>query len=302
VLLGLSCSEFIEPSLEDKKISLNSPSDRLESNKYNQTFWWEPADGVSTYRIQVAIPSFDSIAEIVADSLVKGNKLSLSLEPGRYEWRVRAENSGSKGIYTTRRFTIYESSISNQRVQLKSPGNGTVSNQRELKYSWHSLFGTDVYRLQIDTNNFSDDSLLVLNAVTPNVEFLVNLNADKQYQWRVRAENDTAVSKWSVIHSVIIDATPPVKVGLTSPAAGQIVSKRVSLQWGAVSGAAKYQLMIYKSDGVTPYNGTFPLTLNANNYSFNEGDFNETLNWKVRAVDAAGNVGAYSDVRNFTVQ
>jgi hypothetical protein len=302
VLLATSCSEFIEPSLEDKKIALNSPSDNLESNKYNQTFWWEPVEGVSSYRVQIGTPTFDSIAELVVDSLVKGNKFTASLEPGRYEWRVRAENSASRGLYTTRNFIIHESSIANQRVQLKLPLNGAVSNQREVKYSWHNLFGADVYRLQIDTNNFSDDSLLVSNALTPNVEFSINLNADKSYQWRVRAENDTAVSKWSPIHSLVVDATPPTKVSLTNPAAGQIVSKPVTLQWSAVSGAVKYQLMIFKSDGITPHSGTFPLILTPTSYNFNEGDYNETLNWRVRAIDAAGNVGPYSDIRNFTVQ
>lgn len=296
-----SCSEFIEKDLSDNKVFLTSPSDSLETNKYNQTFWWEPIDNAS-YRLQIASPSFDSIAELVLDTLVKSNKFIYTLEPGEYEWRVRAENSTSQGIYTSRKLTIHLSSIATQKIQLKSPGTGFITNRKDITYSWHGLFGTNVYRLQIDTNNFSDENALVFNSTTPNLEFTVPLTVDKLYQWRVRAENDTDLSKWSPIQTLTLDATPPAKVILSSPSTSQVVSKPVMLQWSSVAGAVKYQLIIYKSDGVTIYNSTFPINLSATNYSFNEGDFNETIYWKVRAIDAAGNIGAYSDVRSFTVQ
>lgn len=298
----ISCSEFIESSVADKKVFLNAPSENFESNKYNQTFWWEPVEDSPSYRFQLAIPSFDSIAELVMDTLVKSNKFSFVLEPGIYEWRVRAENSTSHGIYSSRKLIIHESSITKQQVQLKSPGPDKITNQKNIDYSWHSIYGTTVYRLQIDTNNFSDENILVFNSVTPNIEFNVSLPKDHIYQWRVRAEADSVVSKWSQINKFTLDATPPEKVNLTAPASNQVLGKPVNLQWNAVTGASKYQLMIYKSDGVTAYSSSFPLIITQTNYSFNEGDFNEVLYWKVRATDGAGNAGLYSEVRSFTVQ
>jgi hypothetical protein len=91
-------------------------------------------------------------------------------------------------------------------------------------------------------------------------------------------------------------------VSLIAPSANQVVARPVTMQWGAVSGASRYQLFIYKSDGVTLFNSTFPLNLTTTSYSFNDGHFNETVQWKVRAFDAAGNAGAYSDMRSYTVQ
>jgi hypothetical protein len=164
------------------------------------------------------------------------------------------------------------------------------------------MFGAKAYYLQIDTSNFSDEVGLVFESRTPNTEFSVPLTSDKSYQWRVRAEADSEVSKWSPIQTYVRDATPPAKINAGTPANGQAMIRPVALQWAIVTGATKYQLMIYKSNGSTIYNSTFPLLLPTNSYSFNDGDVNETLYWKVRAMDAAGNYGEFSDIKNFTIQ
>jgi hypothetical protein len=299
--LIIGCSEFIEKDLTSQKVFLTSPSDSIETNKYTQSFVWEPVNNAS-YRMQIASPSFTSSAEIIQDTVLKASKYNFILEPGRYEWRVRAENSGSAGIYSTHTLIIHESSITNQQVLIKTPLSGFVTNQTNVVYSWHNMFGAKAYYLQIDTANFEDEVGLVFKSRTANTEFSVPLTTDKSYQWRVRAEADSVVSKWSPIQTYARDATPPEKVNAGTPANGQVVVKPVILQWAIVTGATKYQLVLYKSNGSTFYNSTFPLLLTTNSYSFADGDVNETLYWKVRAVDAAGNYGEFSDIKNFTIQ
>ena len=299
--LIIGCSEFIEKDLSGQKVFLTSPSDSVETNKYTQSFLWEPINNTS-YRLQIASPSFNSSTEVVQDTLLKTNRFNFILEPGTYEWRVRVENSGSAGIYSARKLIIHQSSIKNQQVLIKSPLAGFVTNQSNVLYSWHRMFGADAYYLQVDTNNFSDDNELVFESRTPNTEFSVPLSTDKSYQWRVRAEADTVVSKWSPIQTFVLDATPPGKVNTGTPTNGQAVTKPITLQWAIVNGATKYQLIIYKNNGSTIYSSTFPLLLSVNSYSFTEGEYNETLYWKVRAIDAAGNLGEFSDVKNFTIQ
>ena len=296
-----SCTEFFEPSLEDKKVVLTAPADQHESNKYNQTFWWEAVSETKAYRLQIATPSFDSIAEIVIDTLVKTTRFSFTLDPGKYQWRVRAENSASHSLYITRTITIHESSITTQTVQVIAPAAGLISNQ-DLLFKWNSLYGSSQYRLQIDINNFANESKLVFNSTTPNTEFSVSLSKDRTYQWRLRAETDSVNSKWTAIRSFTYDATPPEKVGLVSPSNNQVVSKPVTLSWSAVIGAKRYQLYIYKEDGATLYNSSFPANVNSTSYTFNDGEFNERIFWKVRAIDEAGNDGPFSDLRQFTIQ
>lgn len=298
-----SCSEFIERSIEDKKVFLNAPADSAESGKYLQSFWWEPVDDALSYRLQIVSPSFNQAQQLILDSVVKDNKFSFTLEPGEYQWRVRGENGSSQTLYTTRTFFIYETDLSKQQVQLKSPPNGLITNQRNFITSWYSMYSAAGYLLQIDSTagNFTDEPSLFVNSVITNTEYTVTAPSDKTYSWRVKAKNDTAESKWSAVHRFTFDGTPPAKVVLSAPANGSGVSSPVTLRWNALADAKKYQLYIMKSDS-TQYNSSYPLTLTTNSYFFSGGETNETILWKVKAVDAAGNAGADSEVRNFTVQ
>jgi len=300
-VLIVSCSEFIEKDVSDQKVFLIAPSDSLESSRYNQTFSWEAVEGAQTYRLQIAAGSFDSISYMVEDTLIKTTKMGLVLEPGKYQWRVRAQNSGSSSLYSTNTLIIHESSLVNQQVQLKAPGIDFVTNQKDVTFSWYGIFGAQVYRLQIDTNNFANENQLFFEIASPNIQSMVSFSKDRVYQWRVRAESSSEVSKWSKIQNFTFDATLPEKVSLISPTMNQLISKPINLQWSSVPGATKFELFLYQSDGTTML-GSFPKVVLKNDYTFNEGDSNESFYWKVRAIDAAGNVGPFSETRSFTVK
>jgi hypothetical protein len=302
ILFLTACKEFLEPSLKNTKVILLAPGEKLESRKYNQSFWWEPVEDALLYRLQIVTPRFDSTSSVVVDTLVKGNKFSITLNPGNYEWRVRSENGSSTGLFSSRKLTILESSLEEQQVQLTSPSNHFITNQSPLVYRWESLFSAAKYRLQIDTNNFADENILVFNNTTPALEFTVPFSKEKLYQWRVRVENDTDQSKWSVISTVLYDHTAPPKTILNSPANKQTVAKPVALQWDVALTASKYELFVFKSDSTSTYNTGFPVTVNGTSYNFNEGATGEKIYWKVRALDEAGNKGLFSDLRNFIIQ
>lgn len=298
-----SCKEFIEPSIANGQVQLIAPANGLLSSKYAVSFNWEPTADALYYRLQIVSPSFDSISTLVVDTLVKANKFTRSLDPGKYQWHIRAQNGSSQTAYTTpRSFTVLSSSIKQQKVQLQSPGSGTTTNQAAVSFAWNDLYGATRFRLQIDTANFTDTTKLVYNRTSPGLGVTFSLPKDQGYQWRVRAENDTASSLWSSINIVTYDHTPPGKPLLTSPTAGTTVAKPVNLQWGAVNTATRYRLYVFKSDSVTTYNNTFPLVQAQATYSFNLGTFNERIYWRVTAIDAAGNESQGSELRNFIVQ
>ena len=299
----VSCKEFIEPNISNNKVVLIAPGNGLQSSKYAITFNWEAADDALSYRFQVVSPGFDSIGALVVDTLIKTNKFTVSLDPGKYQWHLRAQNGSSQTAYSeARNLTILSSSIKQQKVQLQSPANGTTTNQPAVNFAWGDVYGATRFRLQIDTANFTDTSKLVYNHATPGLSIKFALPKDQSYQWRVRAENDTASSLWSLASVVAYDHTPPAKPLLSSPAKGMTVSTPVSLQWNAVATAIKYKLYVFKSDSVTTYNNTFPLVQTQANYSFTSGTFNERVYWRVTAIDAAGNESQGSELRNFVVQ
>lgn len=301
VLFGAACKEFIEPSLSKKSIALLAPSDHIETTSYQQTFWWQTHEDALQYRLQIVSPSFDRIEKLLLDTVVKTDKFTHTLDPGQYQWRVRAENGSSQTPYATQSFTIFPASLKDQSVQLVAPANALYVVNADVKYDWLQLFGTTQYRLQVDKNNFADENNLTLNVLTENPTFTSTLPAEANYQWRVRAENATETSKWSAVRALTFDATPPAKVVLTAPANKQVVNKPVSLAWNAITDAQKYELIIYKSDG-TVYNSSYPQMVNTNAQTFSLGNSGETLTWKVRAIDKAGNKGDFSDTFTFTLQ
>lgn len=302
LLFLVSCKDFIEPSIEDEKVFINAPADSTQTSTYLQTFWWDEVEDALSYRVQIVTPGFSDASRLIMDTLVTNNKFIYTLDPGIYEWRIRGENGSSSTLYTTQRLTVYESNIGSQVVQVRAPSNGLLTNLSDTEFSWNNLYGAKVYRLQVDTNNFRDEKVLFFDQTTTALDLRVRFSKDNTYQWRVRAEQDSAVSKWSTISEIRYDKTPPSIVSLVGPSKGASAASPVSLQWKALEDASSYQLYVYRSDTTTLYNPSFPMTLKETNYSFKDGTFGEVVYWKVRAADVAGNWGAFSELRSFTIQ
>ncbi|MES2113012.1 MAG: hypothetical protein V4577_29955 [Bacteroidota bacterium] len=303
VWLLQSCDAIIEPSIKNKLIQLEAPADLSQSSNYAINFWWDEVEHALSYRLQVVTQTFAAPGGLVLDTVVTRNRFLFTFNPGKYQWRVMAANGSSGTEYTSpRSFEVEPSSIKQQTVQLSLPGNNFITNQTTVVFQWSSLYGATKYRFEIDSNNFVDESKVLANMPISGLQVSYTFPADRHYQWRVRAENDTAQSLWSAINLVTYDHMPPKAVAVTAPADNLTVSLPVALQWSATEAGAKYKLYVYKSDSTTLYNNSFPVTLNALSYSFNSGVSGDKVYWKVSAVDAAGNEGPASDLRHFVIQ
>ncbi len=298
-----SCKDIIEPNIKDKLVQTQAPGNNYQSTSYNINFWWDEVSDALTYRLEVVSPSFGAIGSLVLDTVVKTNKFSINLSPGNYEWRVKAQNGSSETVYsTTNSFNIVYSSIKTQKVQLLAPANNTLTNQGIATFSWNNLYGATKYQLEIDTNNFINENAVIYNQAIPGQQLSFTFPKDQIFQWRVRAENDTAQAQWSAINSITYDHTPPAKVTLLSPSNNQTISQPVNFQWNNTATASKYKLYVLKSDSTTLYNSAFPASVITTNYNFNVGSPGERVYWKVSAVDAAGNEGLVSQLRSFVLQ
>jgi len=299
----ISCKDIIEPSISKKNIQAEAPVDQYQSTSYTVNFWWNEVEDALTYHLQVVTPTFVSPGSLVLDTIIKKNTFAFNLSPGNYQWRVMAENGSSQTAYSdARSFSVAATSIKQQSVQPISPANNLLTNQNTTTFKWSSLYGATKYLLEIDTNNFADENTLVYNQAIPGQQIGFTLPKDQTYQWRVKAENDTAQAQWSAIYTVTYDHTPPAKVSLASPADAATVTLPVSLKWNAVPTSVKYKLYVYQSDGTTIYSSSFPMSLNSTGYSFNSGNSGDKVYWLVTAVDAAGNESLVSDKRSFSLQ
>ncbi len=296
-----SCKEFLEEDISERQISLTSPGKEAVLSTYTVTFRWEEMEDALSYRLQIATPGFDSLDYIVEDTLVSDLKYTLSLQPGRYQWRVRGVNGSSQSGYTTQSFLIYESDLSKQTVVQESPADQFITTTNRLSLGWQSLFGVQAYRVQVDTNRFSDEETLVYNELIGGTSIVFQIPKEQGYQWRVRAESDTSQSGWSATRSFTFDRTPPAVPVMREPANNSAVSSPVTLRWDAVPDAESYQVYVYKSDSVTLYNSSYPLTIKESSHAFKSGTPGERVVWRVKAVDQAGNASAFSGYRSFNL-
>lgn len=304
-ILGIfsSCDAIIEPSISKKTIQPEAPSDQYQSTSYTVNFWWDEVDHALSYHLQVVTSSFTSPGSLILDTIVNKNTFAFNFNPGNYQWRVLALNGSSQTPYSAPRdFSVVATSIKQQTVKLTSPANNLVTNQSKVLFQWSSLYGATKYQLQIDTNNFIDENALIYNQAIPGQQYNFTFPKDQVYQWRVRAQNDTAQAQWSTVNIITYDHIPPAAVTLNSPADASTLPLPVSLQWGSVTGAVKYKLYVYKSDGTTLYSQNFPMVLTTGNYSFNLGNSGDKLYWTVTALDAAGNESAAATQRSFILQ
>lgn len=304
LLLGMaSCKDFIEPSIDKREVKLLAPGAHYQSKNYTITFWWDEVEDALTYRLQIVTPQFDTIGALIADTVVNKNQLALSLAPGQYQWRVRAENGSSQTAYSAAgSFEVLYSSIKQQSVQLSAPGNNALTNQSAVTFQWGNMFGATRYRLQVDTNSFADESKIIYNQPIAAQQYAFTFPKDQLYQWRVRAENDTAQSLWSSTRNIRSDHIPPAQVSLTSPGKGEVVALPVNLQWGAVTTASAYKLYVLKADSTSAYNASYPTIVSGLSSNFNLGNSGDRVYWKVSAVDAAGNEGQASVMRSFVIK
>jgi len=298
-----SCDAIIEPSISKKTVQLEAPVEQYQSASFTINFWWDEVEHALSYHLQVVSQTFTTPGGLILDTVVTKNRFSFNFDPGKYQWRVAAQNgSTSTDFSTARDFEVEASSIKQQTVQLSSPANNFITNQSAQAFQWGSMFGATKYRFEIDTSNFVDESTVLSIQLVPGTQINYTFPKDQSYQWRVRAENDTAQSRWSAINSITFDHTPPGAPALSAPSNGLTVTLPVSLQWNTVKNAQRYKLYVFKSDSTTTFNSNFPVVLSTNSYTFNLGTSGDKIYWKVSAIDAAGNEGAVSDQRNFELQ
>ena len=303
VCLLSSCDAIIEPSIAKKTVQPEAPADQYQSTSYTVGFWWDEVDNTLSYHLQVVTPTFASPGSLVLDTIVKKNTFSFNFNPGNYQWRVLGQNGSSQTAYTSpRSFTVVTTSIKQQAVQLTSPANNLVTNNANVTFQWGSLYGATKYQLEVDTNNFVNENAVIYNQAVPGQQLSFTFPKDQVYQWRVRAENDTAQAQWSVVNLITYDHTPPAQVTLSSPTDGVTTPLPVALQWHTIATAVKYKLYVYQSDDVTLYNQNFPVILSTTSYSFNLGKSGDKIYWAVSALDAAGNESQLSVQRSFVLQ
>jgi hypothetical protein len=303
-----SCSAIFEEPIDDEHVIVITPGDSTKSLVYGVTFWWNPVEDATKYNLQIVSPNFNDLTSVILDTNIAGTKFTYSLDPGTYQWRIRAFNSSSETAYTTRTLLVDTAGLSNQPLIVTSPVSGYSTNSSSVTFAWQPLYGTTNYNILIDTATGSFTTGLVLNQTTPYNGYTHNFVNEGRYIWKVKATNATESSNYSGVRVIVIDRKAPTIVTLSSPALGTY-PKPISLEWNASPSndeVAKYKLYAYKVVGTdtsaTPLTNYPREILTGTSYSFNDGLVGDKIVWRVKAVDQAGNESKFSLYRGFTIR
>jgi len=299
VILGIfACTKFDD--LSKSSVNLLSPAKNEKDSILSKIFWWDVVTNATKYELQIVSPSFDSIATLVLDSTVTTNQFKYTLTPGKYQWRVRAENNDSKSPWTTYSLIIGNTqSLTGQTVEGMSPASGKDSDSLLIHFKWNALGNAQSYLLTI-TNTTTNANVLTQSLSTTSFDY--TFKAEGNYTWAVQGVNITSVSLSSQ-NTLVVDTTRPVVLSMIFPASitdtmkppynkpfswsinsttpvGSAIQDSI---WVSSDSTFKTKIVLSKVvSGVT--------TLTVDTLATAAGK----LYWRVRLKDDAGNVGPYS--------
>ena len=299
LMLAFGCYDVLEENIENAEVLLNSPPDGLETETLSITFWWEHVEGARNYEFQLVTSSFDTVYQLVSDTVTEDNKLQVQLFPGAFEWRVKAFNNGYQTEYSSRKFVVLNSDdLSKQFITLISPRDLMTQNDTTVAFSWEPIDIADEYTLFISGNDFE------LDTTTSGSDIRLSFEAtDRIYTWQVRARNEISQTT-SQTYTFTIDRTPPEAPELTGPVEGAVFQTMddITFSWSWSEDNMKGDSIWVLDENSDVLEG-FPLWSTDRTFIVNAGDLGiGQYSWELKSVDWAGNVSEISSRRSFEIE
>jgi hypothetical protein len=179
------------------------------------------------------------------------------------------------------------------------PKNGAILAQNRPTLRWTHPEDLENYEVEIYGENG-----LVLSGTSSVTWFTPEEPlSDGRYAWRVRAIDRAGnVGDWSTTFTLTIDTTPPAPPVLKSPENGLTPMHVLgpTLTWERVSDLTPVTYELWVDDDEDFSTPVIKISCLLENSYTPEETLSGTFYWKVRAKDAAGNVGEWSEVWTFT--
>ena len=279
-----STRTFLIDTIAPPTPTLGSPENNAVENTLIQTFTWtEPEAGVG-YHIQIDNEiSFDSYYYVHENSGLTDNSYIYTFASGGvYYWRVRAVDAATNQSSWSDKFKLTIQAPPGQPTP-NLPTDGAITNDNTPTFEWTVGANADNHRLLVD--NDSDFTSPIENRLfgsTDNTYTLENSLPDDNYSWKMIAINVLGENQ-SPVWTFVIDTVPPDAPGWGSPD-GTTDDNTPTFDWPDVPDAENYDFLI---DGIQ-------VTISVSTYTLTVELPDGTYSWKVRARDAAGNVGDWS--------
>ncbi len=101
---------------------------------------------------------------------------------------------------------FFEKNLQKEDVTIITPANNSISTNVNITFDWQDVNGALEYRIQIASPTFSNPSSFYMDS-TIDVSILALTLSPNEYQWKVRAENNSTVTEYSNIMNLKIDSS-----------------------------------------------------------------------------------------------
>ena len=307
ILLSTSCDDVLEEDITDDTITVISPLENAEFTGNSVQFRWKVIEGAEEYRIQI---NNTAINTIILDSLLVSPVFDYILDPGSYQWRVRAENFAYQTAFSfDQNFRVISSeNLENQVVVLNLPIDNLYTNERTLTFSWGKIDTASSYSFQILKVEEGTETLLFEDNLT---ELSINLDEsiladDLHYKWQVKANNSTSSSNY-YSRNLFIDTINPPAPNLVSPTIDQSfsINQEVNFSWNFDTDTGTIKSKINGTIEIASDENFSNILLREESLSTNalSNTFTTagTYFWRVEGSDAAGNIGEFNETGKFII-
>ncbi len=297
----VSCEKFGEKNITKKVVVLLSPTQNQSDSILTKLFWWEEVEGADSYHLQVVSTTFDNITTLAVDTLISGVKFQLTMTPGEYQWRVRAENGAYESPWTTYNLTITNTnSLTGQNLANLTPDVDYATSDTSIDFSWAAMAKASSYNFLIEKYPSGID---VFNASLTTNSKSFNFTSEGTYTWTVQGFNNISASIAST-RMITIDKTKPNLPVLTYPkdVTDTIYSLPATFTWdiGNDTGSEVTHNITISTDSTFNTNILHSAeVVDLKSYSLTSLSNTGKLYWRVRSVDAAGNASSYSVAKPF---
>lgn len=304
IFLSFSCDDILEEDITDDNVQAIYPTEGAAIDGNTVQFSWQNLDGVDNYRVQI----IKSNQTFEIDSLVATNMLTVILNPGTYQWRVRGENFAYQTAYSfpINFSTQASTNLTDQDVTLLSPSNNLYTRNINVIFTWNALTNATSYDFELIKKLTGEQTVFQetdINSTNLTIDATL-IDEDAEYIWKVKALNHNSETQYSQ-RSFFLDREAPNQPALTSPENQATASTMVTFNWtnGTDTGNIKSEITnTIEIATDANFNVITYLANTSNNSVQYEFVSTGTYYWRIKAIDAANNESNYSIVRSLIVE
>jgi len=281
VVVGVSGFGMGGPPSEEKNITtpcaVPLPTVTNDSSGYPK-ITWEKVSGAKEYQVYYSTTENGSYLKLGSTTKTAYTHSKAASGKGYY-YKVKAIGSSSslnsnfsEPVYGFRKLAV--------------PGMTVTANHdaSNVKLTWKKIDGATGYELQCKVNDGEFETIETLTALNFTHK---NLVVGNTYTYRLRAlcDNTEAISDYSA------EKAETIKCGKPIVTVGYSESGKPILSWSRIQGAAAYEIQ-YATSSKGKYQQL--AVIEGTKFTHTEAVGAKTYYYKVCAIDANGNTGAYS--------